>query len=1061
MSDLGKWLSQQGLGKLEELLTENDIDLDVIFDLTDEDMREIGLSLGARKRLRAAIEDKQPSAPTSDASEADNTAREAERRHMTTLFVDLVGSTAMSARLDPEDMSDVIKRYQNIVAGIVTRYEGHVAKYMGDGVLCYFGWPTAHEDDAKRAARSGLEIVRSVAELQAPDGQPLSARAGSATGMVVVGDLVGEGAAREEAVVGETPNLAARLQALAEPGQVVVSNASQQLIHADFDLTTLGELDIKGMDQPVQAWLVDAERSLESRYEAEDLDPVLPMIGRNHELALIMERWHRAMSGEGQVTVLTGEAGIGKSRLTRAVIDEIRAFDHYRINYYCSPYHTDSSFYPVIRQLSHALGFQETDSTQQKTDKLGSLLRAADPQIIAELLMIEPGSAGQKLNLSPQQLRTRIMEETSAEVREISREKPVLLLVEDAHWSDASTLAMLEACLDKITTERVMILITARPTFEHGFGGHPIVSKLTLNRLGSEQTSNVLAKITRGKSLPDALIAEIVARTDGIPLFIEEFTKTILESGDLIETGDSYELAGPLDRVTIPATLHDSLMARIDRLQPVKEIAQMAACIGRSFERTALAKIARVDEKSLDEALGQLERSELVFRRGAPPEATYVFKHALLRDVAYESLLKSRRLKIHHRLTDLFEADPNAPAELVAHHATEAGLTEKAILLWEQAAKTAQTRPAFIEAGNHLRAALKLVSGLLDTPDWRERELELLVQLAQIHIAKDGYASAEASDTFSKALERIDATQDPELKVAIYYGTWIAPYIRNDLHRAFELVSRLVDEMADEPDPVPRLISRRMRAATLIAKGNSAEALKDLQVAFDLYQSANIVDFSAKFAQDPGVQIWCYMLLAQWMCGDEAGAMKTVERSLTRARELRHANTICYADLHVVTYSIWTGDIERVREINEEMRSLSDNHDMALWKNFVSIHDAVLACMTDEPNAAGQLDMALSGYREKGCWLWVTLYLSEQAKALLRAGDPQAAQHAVDRAFEEQGKTGEYWAEAELHRINGKIRAFLGDKSGAKAAFEKAIQIANAQHAQALANRAILSLEAL
>lgn len=1061
MSDLIEWLTQRKLLSLEAVLVENEIDLDVLFDLTDEDMREIGLSLGARKRLRTAIEASGSDQALSGAPNVTEVRRNAERRHLTTLFVDLVGSTALSARLDPEDMSEVIRRYQNTVAGIVTRYEGNVAKYMGDGVLCYFGWPVAHEDDAKRAARSALEIARSITEMRSPDGQALSARAGVATGMVVVGDLIGEGASQEETVVGDTPNLAARLQALAEPGQVLIPEATRQLIQDTFELEELGFFDIKGLDAPVPAWRVGAERSLESRFEIEEVNPVLPMIGRNHELGLIMERWHRAYSGEGQVKVLIGEAGIGKSRLTRAVIDTVSTQDHFRMNYHCSPYHTDSSFFPVIQQLSHAMGYLETDSAGQRTAKLHQQLRAADPMIIAELLQIEAGPSAEKPDLTPQQLRVRIMEETSAEVQALSREKPVLLVVEDAHWCDASTLAMLEACLDRIANERVMILITARPTFQHAFGGHPIVSKLTLNRLGSEQIEAVLTKISGGKTLPDELTKEIIHRTDGVPLFVEELTKTILESGDLIETEDGFQLSGPIDRVTIPATLHDSLMARIDRLQPVKEIAQMAACIGRSFDRASLKKIARVDALVLDDALGQLERSELVFRRGIPPDATYVFKHALVRDVAYESLLKRRRLEIHHRLTDLFEADPNAPSELVAYHATEAGLTEKAIALWGDAARKAQARPAYVEAGNHLRNALTLVAGLLDKPEWRERELALLVQLAQVHIAKDGYASAEASEAFSQALERIQATTDPELKVAIYYGTWIAPYIGNDLHKAFDLVSRLVEDMADEPDPIPKLISRRMRAATLIAKGRSAEALQDLEVAYDLYQSAEIVDFSTKFAQDPGVQIWCYMLLAQWMCGDEDGAQQTCDKALARARGLKHANTICYAGLHAVTLSIWIGDVETATEINEEMRQVSDEYDMALWKDFVAIHDAVLACMTDTPGAVHQLDKALEEYRAKGCWLWVTLYLAEHAKALLRAGDPGAAQRTVDRALREQATTGERWAEAELLRIKGKISAALGDTDSANAAFDQAISVAQTQKAQVLFERAFRSKQVL
>jgi predicted ATPase len=929
---------------------------------------------------------------------------------------------------------------------------------MGDGVLCYFGWPRAHEDDARRAARSGLEIIRALRDVRAPDGEVLSARIGIATGLVVVGDLIGEGAAQEEAVVGQTPTLASRLQAIAGSGQVVVADRTRQLLGSDFEVADLGEVYLKGIDRPVSAWRVSAERSLESRFEEHTLDPVLPMVGREHELALIMERWRRACDGEGQVTVLVGEAGIGKSRLTRAVIDEVGPSDHYRINYHCSPYHTDSSFYPVIQQLTHAMGLAEADGVEQKIAKLEAKLRAADPRIIAKLLQLDESSRYGPLDLTPQQIRNRIMEETAAEVGALAREKPVLFIVEDAHWIDASTLAMLEACLDRIVRERAMILITARPTFAHGFGGHPIVSKLALNRLGADQTTSILSKITGGKRLPDELVAEIIARTDGVPLFIEELTKTIIESGELRETETAYELAGPISRVTIPATLHDSLMARIDRLQPIKEIAQMAACIGRRFDRTVLAKIARVDERTLDDALAQLERSELVFRRGVPPDASYVFKHALVRDVAYESLLKKRRQEIHHRLLDLFEADPASAPELTAHHATEAGLIEKAIILWGEAGSAAQARPAYDEAANHLQTALALLQTLPDQPEWREKELALLVQLSQIHIAKEGYASASANDAFAKALERIDSTRNAELRVAIYYGTWIGPYISNRLYRALELATRIVEDMEQEPEPIPRLISRRMRAATMIAMGRSEEALEDLDVAYDLYQSAMITDFSAKFAQDPGVQIWAYTMLSKWMCGDREGALDIADRAIARARELKHANTLCYVGLHAVTLLIWNGDVARAREINEEMRQVANDHDMSLWKIYAGIHDAVIACMADEPGAPARLDAALEVYKASGCWLWITLYLAEQAKALLRAGDLDGAEAAVRRAMAELEETGERWTESELRRITGEIRLRQGDAAGAGCAFEGAIAVARSQKARSLEERAIATL---
>ncbi|MFC6637677.1 ATP-binding protein [Sulfitobacter sediminilitoris] len=537
-------------------------------------------------------------------------------------------------------------------------------------------------------------------------------------------------------------------------------------------------------------------------------------------------------------------------------------------------------------------------------------------------------------------------------------------------------------------------------------------------------------------------------------------TKTILESGDLRETETAYELTGPLSRVTIPATLHDSLMARIDRLQPIKEVAQMAACIGRNFDRAALEKIAGVSEQTLDDALVQLEQSELVFRRGAPPDASYVFKHALVRDVAYESLLKRRRQDIHARLVEVFEAE-NAAPELTAYHASQAGLTEKAAEFWSKAGSQAQARPAYDEAANHLKTALIEVGGLLDEPVWRERELELLVQIAQVYIAKEGYASAEASEAFGKAMQRIAATDSAELRVAIYYGAWIAPYIGNRLYQAYETANRLVEAMSGEAELIPRLISRRMRAATLISMGRSPEALEDLKVAYDLYQQAEITDFATKFAQDPGVQIWCYMHLAMWMCGDREGALVVADRSMELARHLNHANTFCYAGLHDITLALWEGDISRARKVTEEMRQVAIEHDMSLWKLYAWIFEAVTSCMADEADGPARVDAALKDYRATGCWLWAPLFLAEQAKAQLRAGDAAGAEAAVKRGLAEAEVCGERWAIPELHRILGDISRSQGDSAAAAKAYEQAAADARAQGAVLLLARAEAAIEGL
>jgi class 3 adenylate cyclase len=557
------------------------------------------------------------------------------------MFVDLVGSTALSARLDPEDMRTIIATYQNTVAGIVTRFDGYVAKYMGDGILCYFGWPNAHEEDAERAVRAALSILPAVKALKSPGESTLLARIGIGTGLVVVGDLIGVGAAQEEAVVGDTPNLAARLQALAAPDQAVISMATRRLLGDVFDVVDLGAQELRSFDSKTAAFVLIKERTAESRFDARTAGSVSAMVGRDHELALMLERWKQAKLSEGQLVLLSGEAGIGKSRVTRAMIDSTAEGPHIRLSYQCSPYHSDSPLYPAIQQLTFAAGITADDNDDDKLDRLEKLLIGDETHrpLFASLLGLPYEARYGKLDLTPQKHRAQTLHALVAQLVELSFSKPVLFVIEDAHWIDATTLELIDLCLDAVANSRVMMLITARPTFQHAFGGHPIVTKLALNRLGREHVAAIVARITKGQMLPAELNDAIAAKTDGMPLFVEEFTKTLLESGELKETASAYELKRPINQLTIPSTLYDSLMARLDRLQPVKEVAQTAACIGRDFEYRLLKAVSPLSDMELRDSLERLLKAELIFQRGVPPESTYIFKHALVRDAAYDNLL--------------------------------------------------------------------------------------------------------------------------------------------------------------------------------------------------------------------------------------------------------------------------------------------------------------------------------------------------------------------------------------------------------------------------------------
>jgi predicted ATPase/class 3 adenylate cyclase len=1051
MIEIRSWLRDNGFERFADLFEENEIDFDALSELSDDHLKELGIPLGPRVKLLKAInalgvpsvavapvnEDQSP--PASPAP-----SHEAERRQLTVMFVDLVGSTALSGKLDPEEMRVIITSYQNTVAGVVTRFEGHVAKYMGDGVLCYFGWPRAHEDDAERAVRAGLAIMQSMAGLEQPDGEALAARAGIATGVVVVGDLIGEGAAQEEAVVGETPNLAARVQELAEPGLLVVAEPTRHLLGDVFEVAYLGDHELKGISGKTSAYAVTVERPVESRFEARSSGSVSEMVGRDHELALMLERWNQAKHREGQLVLLSGEAGIGKSRISRAMIDTLADQPHIRLSYQCSPYHTDSALFPVIQQLTFAAGIKAADSSDERLDKLEAVLVDGDTALFAALLGLEVDHRYAPLDLTPQQQRARTLQALADQLISLSRKDPVLFVLEDAHWIDATTLELLDLCLDQVATARVLMLLTTRPTFEHGFGGHPIVTKLALNRLGREQ-----------------VLDEIAGKTDGVPLFVEELTKAVLESGELEETADAYELTGPLSRMAIPATLHDSLMARLDRLHAVKELAQTAACIGREFDFPLIASITPFDDLALEEALDQLVAAELIFRRGVAPEATYTFKHALVRDAAYESLLKSRRQTIHQALLKVLETREDVAPELLAHHATEAGLMEKAIRYWRQAGNLALARPAYDEAVTHFTTAIGLVTEIQNLATWQQSELELQVQLAQVLLAKHGYGSAVAGQAFERAAKLLEDTGNDELLVPVNYGLWIGRYIRGEHEAGRVLVAKLVDEIDRQKAEVPRLVAHRMMAASLIALGRHQEARGHLEISLDLYKPDLMTSFADRFAQEPGVQIRSYLLLSLWMLGYVDQAAHHVAVSQAAAKELAHVNTTCYGSLHWMLYAFMSRDDQLLQQSNGTMVTLGAKHGLITWQDFGEFGEAILRSRAGDPAGLERLQQRIDGFTSLGDWLFVPFFKTEQAREFLRLGRYSEALDTVRDNLDIMKTTGECWTLPELHRIEGLTHLAQSQPGRAEASFQKAIEVAQEQEAKSWELRAATSLAQL
>jgi class 3 adenylate cyclase len=669
--DVGGWLRKLGLEQYEAAFRENRIDDTVLPSLTAEDLKDLGVGfVGDRRKLLDAIAAvrAEASAPTplSDAPLATGKAAQdtAERRQVTVMFSDLVGSTALSARMDPEDLREVISAYQKCVAETVRRCGGFVAKYMGDGVLIYFGYPQAHEDDAERAVRAGLQLIAAVTALKSP--VSLQTRVGIATGLVVVGDLIGSGEAQEHGIVGETPNLAARLQGIAEPNMVVIAEGTRRLLGNLFEFEDLGAKNLKGIAGRVRAWAALRASSAEGRFEAMHAASLTALVGRDEESELLLRRWHRTKTGEGQVVLLSGEAGIGKSRLTAALLERLSGEAPTRLRYFCSPQHTDSAFYPIIGQMERAAGLAHDDKPQAKLDKLDAVLAQTststeDAALFAEMLSLPNDGRYPALDSAPEQRRQRTLEALTAQLAGLARQQPVLMIFEDAHWVDPTSLEVLGRIVDRIKTLPALLIVTFRSEFNAPWVGQSHVTSLTLNRLGEREAAAIIACLAGNKALPADVMVEIVERTDGIPLFVEEMTKAVLEA-ESEGAARRTVAAVPSPALAVPASLHASLMARLDRLGPAREVAQIGSAIGREFSHALLALVARKSEAELGSALDRLVQAGLLFRRGVPPQAIYLFKHALVQDAAYGTLLREPRRALGRDLWAVIDSVTRKPA---------------------------------------------------------------------------------------------------------------------------------------------------------------------------------------------------------------------------------------------------------------------------------------------------------------------------------------------------------------------------------------------------------------
>ncbi len=1059
--DIATWLRDHQLERFAGVFRDQDIDLDLLCQLTDQELEKIGItSLGARRKILKACRSMQrpigpqKASPSTDFDFPEKQKSPAERRRLKVVFVDLVGSTALSSSLDPEDMAELLKRYQNVVAGVVTRFGGFVAKFMGDGVIAYFGWPRAHEDDAERAVRAGLEIAGEVAKLSAPSGDPLACRLGIASGLVVVGETIGEGNTEEHAVVGETPNLAARLQSLAQPGQVVVSTSVQKMLGQQFDVTPMGEFDLKGLAKPQQVFAVESERISPSRFDAK-VTNILPMVGRDQELMKLRDQWQQCTHGHGQCTLLIGDAGIGKSRTLRALLSSISNQPHMAVRFQCSPFHADNPLWPVIQQLKLAADISENEAVEANLDRIerafGKTKSHAEISLIAELLGFDGTSKFGSLALTPQAKRNQTIEALVRHYGRLSSDQPVLMILEDAHWIDATTLELIGLFADAIRKMAIFLIVTSRPDNVPTIAAHPHVRKLTLNRLGRSGIRSMIVELA-GNALSEDIVEPIIERTDGVPLFIEEMTKAVLEAG----------------RSTIPASLHDSLMSRLDQQRGIREIAQLASCIGRQFDYRLLSLIARDEIGDIDFGLERLEAVELVFRRGEVPNAVYTFKHALVQDAAYESLLRSRRHTLHAMIAERIESDFPALAasepDLLAHHYANANLPDKAADQWLLAAQRSIARSANKEAIAQIQRGMQELAKLPDSPQRDRRELTFRRLLGTATMAVKGYGAPDNTEIWSSAIalcDRLGESADSDVSVALF-GAFLFAVTRADYYQSGKHANDLLMRADRSGDPVAAMYGYLGRGLSDTFLGKPDVARAQLGKGLAIFEEQSDPEIAYRYGLHVGACLTAYNARNLAAMGFPDQALQSADWSVEILEETKHLFTFARGMYWNAMFHLNRGETDRAeRQARRACESAEEQgFPMVLGVGRI-IHGACVARSRDVPTGLDEMHSGMDVYQSCGANAELSFFHYLFAQIHLGRNDSDRAQRALNCAKEFMHQTDERFCEAEIHRLQAAIDLHLGSQNEAKASLQRAIETARSCHYRLFELRAATDFAAL
>ncbi len=1049
MSDIAVWLENHGLSKYAAAFEKHEIELGDLTELTDEDLVMIGLPLGPRRRflkaVRAGAEDErrpQHSAP--------GPAIVAERRQLTVMFIDLVGSTEIAQRVDPEDLAEVLRLFKETCAASVAAFDGHIASYYGDGIMVFFGFPHAHEDDPERAVRAGLRIIKEIPDIRTH--AKLNVRIGIATGLVVVGDLRGEKMFEDGTAMGETPNLAARLQAMADPGTLIIAPSTHQLAGDAFEYVLRGAFKLKGFAKEVEAWQVTGARETVSRFMAVDDVLLNPLVGRAAEYGTLNEKWKLASGGQGQVVLVSGEPGIGKSRLVEELRQNSSGASHTQIRYQCSPYHFASAFYPVIRQFESAAGFRPDDSNETKLAKISSVL--GDPadgilKLAASLLSVSFEDQLGPLELTPQQIMDQTLTMLLEKLAALAMEKPVLLLFEDAHWVDPTTKLLLDRIVDRIRDLPVLVVMTFRPEFDPGWALQSNLTKVVLRQLDFHQVKRIVDEVAHGQPISDAMYELIAARSDGVPLYVEEVTKDLLESGALTQGGDTHPIGTSSQASPVPSTLHDALMARLDRLSSAKEVAQIGAVIGPQFSYPLIAEVSHLGEKALRSSLELLVDAGIVTTAATEGLETFSYRHALIRDTAYNSLLKSERRVLHARVAESLDHEAphigDASPEILAHHYTMAGMGKQAIDCRYLAGQRAVKRSANIEANTQLSLAIEQLRKQSHSNDRDRKEIEIQVLRAGVLRSTAGIAADETGSVYERIRDLCERVEETGHLFPVLNGLYSFHLVRAEYDLARDVAGQLLKLAGTTGETQHQMVAHRAMGAVLFHIGELNPAYAHLKQALGLYNRERDGHLAFIYGSDHAAITSCFLSLAIWMRGAPDKALEVQKQAVAVAQELEHAHSIAQSLTYLCMLHLLRREPDQVIKCVDQLEDLASKHSFTfmsvtavLWRSWVD------AFVSPDQTTIRALRNAAEAWWASGAGNYKPFFLTLIAELTLKTGDREGALELLDQARRHQGLTNEGWAQAETDRV---YALALSGNGPAEAEFRDALETARRQQA--------------